>query len=71
MPTWPISDARDHLADLGNRVAPRGKRLFALVPIEDLERLEQLEDAADPEALRPAPTTPAASGSATTGSSPA
>jgi prevent-host-death family protein len=56
MTTVPISEAREHLADLGNRVALRGERLvverrgkslFALVPVEDLELLEQLEDETD------------------------
>ena len=48
MTTIPISEAREHLADLGNRVALRGERviverrgknLFALVPVEDVELL--------------------------------
>ena len=52
----PISEAREHLADLGNRVSlrgerlvvqRRGKRLFALVPVEDMERLERMEDEED------------------------
>ena len=52
----PISEAREHLADLGNRVSLRGERLvvqrrgkgiFALVPVEDVERLERLEDEED------------------------
>ncbi len=56
-----ISDAREHLADLGNRVALRGERivverrgknLFALVPVEDLELLERLEDKMDLDAVR-------------------
>jgi prevent-host-death family protein len=70
MTTVPISEARDHLADLGNRVALRGERLvverrgkhlFALVPVEDLELLERLEDKMDLDAIRAAkdePTVP-------------
>jgi len=61
MTTLPISEARDHLADLGNRVALRGERivierrgknLCALVSIEDLELLEKLEDQFDLDAIR-------------------
>lgn len=70
MNTIPISEAREHLADLGNRVALRGERLvierrgknlFALVPVEDVELLERLEDEMDLEAIRAArkePTKP-------------
>ena len=56
-----ISEAREHLADLGNRVALRGERivverrgrdLFALVPVEDVEVLERLEDKSDLGAIR-------------------
>ncbi len=56
MTTIPISEAREHLADLGNRVSlrgerlvieRRGKKLFALVPMEDMELLERLEDEID------------------------
>jgi prevent-host-death family protein len=56
MTTVPITEAREHLADLGNRVALRGERviverrgknLFALVPMEDVELLERLEDETD------------------------
>jgi len=56
MTSIPISEAREHLADLGNRVALRGERLvierrgknlFALVSMEDVELLERLEDEAD------------------------
>ena len=52
----PISEARERLADLGNRVSLRGERviverrgknLFALVPLEDVELLERLEDEED------------------------
>lgn len=61
MTTLSISEARENLADLGNRVALRGERivivrrgrdLFALVPVEDLELLERLEDAMDLETIR-------------------
>jgi prevent-host-death family protein len=56
MTTVSISEAREHLADLGNRVSLRGERLiverrgknlFALVPLEDVELLERLEDEID------------------------
>ena len=56
MTTIPITEVREHLADLGNRVSQRGERLiverrgknlFALVPMEDVELLERLEDEAD------------------------
>lgn len=61
MTTVPITEARDHLADLGNRVSLRGERLvverrgknlFALVPVEDLELLERLEDKVDLQVIR-------------------
>jgi len=61
MTSLPISDARDNLADLGNRVSLRGERivverrgkdLFAMVPVEDLEILERLEERADLESVR-------------------
>jgi prevent-host-death family protein len=67
MTTVSISHARDHLADLGNRVSLRGERLvverrgknlFALVPVEDLEALERLEDKLDLEAIRAARNEP-------------
>lgn len=63
MTTIPISEAREHLADLGNRVSllgermiveRRGKNLFALVPMEDVELLERLEDKLDLDAIRAA-----------------
>ena len=56
-----ISNAREHLGDLGNRAAfggeriiieRRGKSLFALVSVEDLELLERMEDEMDLEAIR-------------------
>jgi prevent-host-death family protein len=65
--TIPISEAREHLADLGNRVALRGERivverrgknLFALVPVEDLELQERLEDRLDLDAIRAAKNMP-------------
>jgi prevent-host-death family protein len=52
----PITEVRENLADLGNRVSQRGERLvverrgknlFALVPMEDIELLERLENEAD------------------------
>ena len=61
MTSIPISEVRERLADLGNRVALRGERivverrgkdLCAIVPIEDLELLERLEDELDLEAIR-------------------
>ncbi len=63
MTTVPITEAREHLADLGNRVCLRGERvvverrgknLFALVPVEDVELLERLEDKLDLDAVRAA-----------------
>jgi prevent-host-death family protein len=59
--TIPISDARQNLAELCNRVAYGGERLLiarrgkarvALVSVEDLELLELLEDAIDLAAAR-------------------
>ncbi len=67
MTTIPISEAREHLADLGNRVFLRGERLiierrgktiFALVPVEDVELLERLEDRLDLDAIRAAKDLP-------------
>ena len=67
MTTVPISEAREHLADLGNRVSLRGERvvverrgknLFALVPVEDVELLERLEDKLDLDAIRAAKDEP-------------
>ena len=67
MTNMPISEAREHLADLGNRVAFRGERvvverrgksLFALVPVEDVELLERLEDKLDLDAIRAAKDEP-------------
>jgi prevent-host-death family protein len=56
-----ISEARESFAETLNRAAyggervvltRHGKRLAAVVPIEDLELLESLEDAVDLEAAR-------------------
>lgn len=61
MTSIPISEVRERLADLGNRVSLRGERviverrgknLFALVPVEDAELLERLEDKLDLDAIR-------------------
>jgi len=61
MTTLPISRARDHLSDCADRVAHhgeriiverRGKNAFALVPVEDLELLELMEDRFDLEVIR-------------------
>ena len=61
MTILPISEARSSLSDLGNRVSllserviieRRGKNLFAIVPLEDLELLEQLEDKMDLDVIR-------------------
>lgn len=58
-----ISEARGEFADLVNRAAyghervlltRHGKAIAALVPTEDLELLEALEDRADLEAMRAA-----------------
>lgn len=57
------SSAREQLPDLLNRAAYRGERFVierhgkavaAIVPLADLDQLEDLEDAADMEALREA-----------------
>ena len=67
MTTVPISQARVKLADIGTRVSllgervvieRRGKNLFALVSMEDLELLERLEDKLDLEAIRAAKKQP-------------
>ena len=61
MTILPISKARIHLADLGDRachdgeriiIERHGKNLFAIVPIEDLELLQRMEDAADLKLIR-------------------
>ena len=67
MTSIPISEVREHLADLGNRVSLRGERvvverrgknLFALVPVEDAELLERLEDKLDLDAIRASRSVP-------------
>ena len=54
-----MTEARDHLADVVNRVAysgestyltRRGRRLAAIVPVELLEAIEAIEDRVDVEA---------------------
>lgn len=56
-----ITEARERLADIANRadlmgerivVERRGRRLCAIVSVEDLEILERLEDAIDLETAR-------------------
>ena len=56
MVTIPLSKARDELGNLVNRVSLRGERVLinrngksvaAVVPVEDLELIRRLEDAAD------------------------
>jgi len=58
-----ISDTRDGLAEVVNRVAyagerirvvRRGRALAAIVPVEDVELLEALEDELDLDAARAA-----------------
>ncbi len=55
----PVSEVRDELADVANRVSyskeriiltRRGREVAVLVPLEDLEVLEALEDHVDVEA---------------------
>lgn len=61
--TITIAEARDNLSDLYNRAAygqerilltRHGKGQVALIPVEDLEELEALEDMVDRELLRQA-----------------
>lgn len=61
MTTLSIAQARDHFADLLNRTSyakervvltRHGKRMAAVVPLEDLELLELLEDRLDMEQAR-------------------
>jgi len=68
MSELPITDAREDLAEVVNRVAyghervrltRRGKPLAAVVSIEDVELLERLEDQADLDAMREALADPA------------
>ena len=58
-----IADIRNNLADAINRVVytkeriileRRGKKVAALIPVEDLEFLEELEDQADIRAAKKA-----------------
>ena len=58
-----VADIRNNLADAINRVAytgeriileRRGKKVAALVPIEDVELLEELEDQSDIRAAKKA-----------------
>ena len=62
-PTLEVSEARRELADTINRVAyrkerivlrRRGKDVVAIVPLEDLARLEELEDRLDVDDAREA-----------------
>lgn len=57
----PVTKAREELSDMINRVVYRGERVVlerrgkdvaAIVPMEDLKRLEELEDQADVEMIR-------------------
>jgi prevent-host-death family protein len=61
MATTTVSDARKNFPDLVNRVGYKkerilierhGKPVAAIVSLEDLERLEAMEDAIDSEVLR-------------------
>lgn len=63
MPRIRATAVRDSFADTLNRVAFKGERIVlerhgkavaALVPVEDLELLEELEDRLDVDALRAA-----------------
>jgi prevent-host-death family protein len=63
-----VSDARDEFADLVNRaayghervlVSRRGRPVAAIVPIEDVDLLERLEDKIDLQAVREALADPA------------
>lgn len=66
--TISVTEARDEFAELVNRVAyagervrvvRRGRELAALVPMEDVELLEALEDELDLAAAREALSDPA------------
>ena len=63
MSGMPLSKAREELGMLVNRVSLRGERVLlnrngkavaAIVPLEDLELIRRLEDAADLKAARAA-----------------
>jgi len=69
MPDISTGEARDNLATVVNRVAfgrervtltRRGKPVAAVIPLEDLELLEALEDRLDLEAAREAMREPGA-----------
>jgi prevent-host-death family protein len=56
MTSIPFSEARNHLTDIVNEVAyagkrviltRKGKKLVAIVPLEDFEAIEALEDKID------------------------
>lgn len=56
MASLPFSEARSHLTDVVNEVAyggkrivltRKGKKLVAIIPLEDLEALEALENTID------------------------
>lgn len=56
MSEYPASQAREHLSELINKAAyakerviltRRGKKIVAIIPIEDLELIEHLEDEED------------------------
>lgn len=61
MLTIPIAKVREDLSETANRVAyagerviveRRGRPLFAIIPVDDLELLERLEDEADAKAAK-------------------
>lgn len=61
MTTVSVSNCREQIADLGNKAAYAGQRIcvershkpfFAIVPIEDLQLLEYLEDKIDLETAK-------------------
>ena len=70
MITLSITEARENLADIGNRVSHngervvvtrRGKSLFAIVSVADLDLLNQLEDHLDIAAIKAARNQPSIS----------
>lgn len=65
MATVPFSEAREHFTDLVNEVAyggkrivltRKGKRLVAIVPLDDLQTIEMMEDKIDIAAAKKADT---------------
>ena len=61
MNVYTTSEAREHFSEIINKVAfgkrrqilsRRGKNLVAVIPVEDLELLEELEDRQDLEMAR-------------------